>query len=246
MKRIENIVYGNSTLDLVLPDQMPAPLLLYFHGGGLEAGDKSDFTKHAEVLASRGIASASANYRMYPTAKFPEFLEDGAEAFAFLKNHSSEYGGFSGYYISGSSAGGYLSMMLYFDPSYLCKQGINLDDLNGYVFDAGQPTTHFNVLRERGIDTQAVRVDEAAPLFFVDHQIEVPSQTARLLFLAADNDMICRYEQHQVMLRTMYAYGYSPARVTFKLMSGYSHCGYTGTPVFTDLLSEFIIPDSAK
>ena len=48
------------------------------------------------------------------------------------------------------------------------------------------------------------------------------------------------------MLRTMLQFGYSPARVEFKLMSGYSHCQYDGEPVFADMISEFILPDSAK
>ena len=31
---------------------------------------------------------------------------------------------------------------------------------NETIGDAGQPTTHFNVLRERGMDTGAIRVDK--------------------------------------------------------------------------------------
>ena len=244
MKTFFDIPYGASSLDLVLPDVMPAPLFLYFHGGGLEAGDKSDFRKHAEILASRGIASASANYRMYPSARFPDFIRDGAEAAAWLLKPAGEYGGFAGMTIGGSSAGGYLSMMLYFDPSYLGVYGIDPDTLSGYVFDAGQPTTHFNVLRERGIDTRAIRVDEASPLFFVSKQVEDPLKKARLLFLAADNDMPGRLEQHEVLLRTMFAFGYSPARVTFRKMSGYGHCGYTGEKLFADMVSAFILPGS--
>ena len=246
MKWFDNVSYGNACFDLCLPDKMPAPLFLYFHGGGLEAGDKADFRTHAETLASRGIACATANYRMYPTAKFPDYLEDSAACFAYLKEHADEFGSFTGYYMGGSSAGGYICLMLYFDPHYLGKHGIAPDDLNGYVFDAGQPTTHFNVLRERGLDTRAIRVDEAAPLYFIDHPIENPLQKSRLLFLAADNDIVCRLEQHRVMLRTMFQLGYSTARVEFKLMSGYSHCQYDGSPVFADIISEFIRPDSAK
>ena len=246
MKIINDIVYGASSLDLCLPDSMPAPLFLYFHGGGLEAGDKSDFQRHAEVLARRGIASASANYRMYPSARFPDFIRDAAEATAFLKAHGAEYGGFDGITVGGSSAGGYLSMMLYFDKTYLNAHGIDPDELSGYVFDAGQPTTHYNVLRERGIDPRAIRVDEASPLYFIDRPAENPLQKAKLLFLAADNDMPGRLEQHYVLLRTLYTFGYSPARVTFRRMSGYNHCGYTGKPVFADMVSEFILPGSAK
>ena len=242
MKTFFDIPYVASSFDLVLPDAMPAPLFIYYHGGGLEAGDKADFRAHAELLASRGIASASVNYRMYPAAVFPDYLVDAASAVAYLKEHAAEYGGFSAFYLGGSSAGGYISMMLYFDRRYLGAHGIDPDGLAGYVFDAGQPTTHFNVLRERGIDTRAIRVDEAAPLFFVDSPVEDPLNKARLLFLAADNDMPGRLEQHYVMLRTLFAFGYSPARVTFRRMCGYSHCGYTGERIFADMITAFILP----
>ncbi len=240
MKLIRDLSYGNAALDLYLPDNAPAPLFIYFHGGGLEAGDKTDFAGHAELLASRGIASASANYRMYPSAHFPDYLTDAASAVAYLKNHETEYGGFSSVYMGGSSAGGYISMMLYFDKSYLGAHGIDPDSLAGYVFDAGQPTTHFNVLRERGLDPRAIRVDDASPLFFIDRPAEEPLRKANLLFIAADNDMPGRLEQHYLMLRTLYAFGYSPVKVTFRRMSGYSHCGYTGQKVFADMISEFI------
>ena len=46
MKKIENIAYMESPeqsqyLDLYLPDGKSFPVFVYFHGGGLEAGDKS-------------------------------------------------------------------------------------------------------------------------------------------------------------------------------------------------------------
>ena len=39
--------------------------------------------------------------------------------------------------------------------------------LHRYFNDAGQPTTHFNVLNEAGLDKRRVIVDEKAPLFYV-------------------------------------------------------------------------------
>lgn len=177
---------------------------------------------------------------MYPSAHFPDYLDDCAEAFAYIMHNSSEYGSFSAYYIGGSSAGGYISQMLYFDRTYLTSLGIDPDSVNGYVFDAGQPTTHFNVLRERGIDTRAIRIDDAAPLYYIDSSVEYPLKKPKLLFLTSDNDIPCRQEQHTVLMRTLLSFGYSPSRIEYKLMSGYSHCGYTGIPVFADIIKTFI------
>lgn len=240
MKWLYDISYGRAAFDLCLPDVENPPLFLYFHGGGLEAGDKKDFHPQMEKLAEAGIAVASANYRMYPTARFPDYLEDAADCLLFIRDNAEKWGRFSRFFVGGSSAGGYISMMLYFDRSYLEKRGIDPDAVAGYVFDAGQPTTHYNVLRERGIDTRAIRVDEASPLYFISNPIENPLEKSRLLFLAADNDMACRLEQHNVLLRTLFAFGYSPARVSFKLMNGFSHCAYVNQPVFTDIIADFI------
>ena len=69
-------------LDLCLPDGEPTALLLYFHGGGFVEGsrDLTPMTHFAEDMTDAGIAVASVEYRMYPSAKYPDFIEDAAEA----------------------------------------------------------------------------------------------------------------------------------------------------------------------
>lgn len=80
-KSIENIPYssqnGPQLLDLYLPEGKNFPTLVYFHGGGLEGGDKQGHP-FIPYLASRGIAVVSANYRMYPEARYPDFVQDAA------------------------------------------------------------------------------------------------------------------------------------------------------------------------
>lgn len=70
-------------LDLYLPEgEKCIGLLIFFHGGGLEEGAKEDHKGVYEELAAKGIAVASANYRMYPAAKYPQYIEDAAKAVA--------------------------------------------------------------------------------------------------------------------------------------------------------------------
>ena len=76
-----NIPYGKLTeqkLDYYKTENAEiSPLFIYFHGGGLECGDRGNGTPIAfEYLASRGISVVSADYRMYPSAHFPDFLTD--------------------------------------------------------------------------------------------------------------------------------------------------------------------------
>jgi len=210
MKIYENISYGKldeQKLDLYCPDSGEYPVFLYFHGGGIENGSKggSGMVRIAEYLTANGIGFASADYRMYPTAVYPEFIRDSAMASAWVKKHIGEYGGNGEIYVGGSSAGGYLSMMLCFDRKYLAPYKLKPVDFTGFIHDAGQPTTHFNVLRERGIDSRRVIVDEAAPLYHICEEGEYPP----MMFIVSDHDMPGRYEQTKLVLATLKDFGKS-------------------------------------
>ncbi|MBQ8551532.1 MAG: alpha/beta hydrolase [Clostridia bacterium] len=238
MKLIRDISYcadGHPAkkLDLYLPEGTGFPTFVYFHGGGLESGDKAQ-DGLGTYLTSRGIALATANYRMYPTARYPEFIMDAACAVAFVKEQICKYGGNDRIYVGGSSAGGYLSMMLCFDKRYLAPYNIDPDTLAGFVHDAGQPTKHFNVLREYGEDTRKIVVDEAAPLYHIGKS---PAY-APMMFIVSDNDMENRYEQTMLMLSTLKHFRYSEDKIRLEVMHG-NHCAYVSRPADENGVHEF-------
>ena len=206
-------------LDLHAPDGECRALYVYFHGGGLESGDKGDMPNMVRALTDAGIAVASANYRMYPEARFPDYLEDAADAVAWALAYAKPEG--TPVFAGGSSAGAYQTLMLCFGP-WLSRAGVRPEDLAGYVFDAGQPTTHFNVLRERGLDTRRVMVDEAAPLFYV----RGASPGRPLLFFVAGQDIPGRLEQNALLRRTLEQFEYPARRIAWHVMEGYGHCAY--------------------
>ncbi|MBR7095267.1 MAG: alpha/beta hydrolase [Clostridia bacterium] len=222
MIKVSDIEYkADLLLDLYLPEGHEFDLFIYLHGGGLENGNRGGVDVFAKTLAKRGIATASVDYRLYPTAKYPEFLEDSADAVRWLFDHIAEYGRCRRFYLGGSSAGGYLSMMLCFDGRYLARVGLAPTDIAAYIHDAGQPTTHFNVLRERGLDTRRVVVDEAAPLFHVG----AAERYSPMLFLVSDNDMAGRYEQTLLTVRTLRGFGHTEG-IALSVEHG-THCHYT-------------------
>lgn len=246
MKSITDILYSeeaNQYLDVHLPECDRFPVFLYFHGGGIESGDKvakryDAFIKH---LTDKGIAVVSANYRMYPTAKYPEFIEDAACATAWVFANMRNYGEVTGIYVGGSSAGGYLSQMLCFDKKYLAKYDITPMDITGFIHDAGQPTAHFNVLRERGIDSRRVIVDESAPLYHIGVDEKYPP----MLIIVSDNDMQNRYEQTMLVMSTLKHFGLDE-NVKLQVMHS-THCGYVGkvdengVSIFGKLVSDYIL-----
>jgi acetyl esterase/lipase len=238
MKTFKNINYGDGyhprqKLDLYLPDVKTFPVLIYFYGGGLEGGSKEDLQCFSEC-ALDNIGVAVPDYRIYPAARYPEFIMDAAAAVAWILKNIGTYGECKKIFIGGSSAGAYLSMMLCMDKRYLSPYGIDPDVFAGYIFDAGQPTVHFNVLREVGYDPKRIIVDEKAPLYHICAGRNYPP----ILALCADNDLPNRFEQTALLISTMRHFGYGD--VEFQLMKGYGHCGYYQEPVLRKINTEFI------
>ncbi len=224
MQTIQNLAYGKhpaQLMDVYIPDGKVSSVFLYFHGGGLEAGDKKSMEKVFPFLVKRGVAVVSANYRMYPEAKYPDYLIDAAEAVAWTKRYAQEELECSTLYVGGSSAGGYISMMLCFDCRYLAGVGLDNSAVCGYFHDAGQPTAHFNVLKNRGVDPRRVIVDETAPLYYIGMEESYPP----MRFIVSDRDMENRLEQTQLVLSTMKHFGYT--HYDCVLMEG-THCEYCG------------------
>lgn len=223
MKTITNICYceeHEQYLDLHLPDCESFPVFVYFHGGGLKAGDKGANTLLYTYLAEHGVAVVTANYRLYPDAHYPDFLLDSAKAVAWTLKNIGTYGKATGIYVGGSSAGGYLSQMLCFDESWLLAHGIEPSAISGYLLDAGQPTCHFSVLSERGLDPRRVIIDETAPLYHIDGRASYPPMG----IIVSDHDIPNRYEQTLLLMSTLKQFGHSE-KVSLTLMRG-THCAY--------------------
>lgn len=127
-------------LDLYVPDHLatPAPVLLFFYGGSWQGGSKAYYKALGQAFASRGMIVAVADYRVYPQVRYPAFIEDGANVFAFLQEHVAAHGGDPArIFISGHSAGAYIAMMLAADPRYLRAAGSDPGRVRGVIGIAG-------------------------------------------------------------------------------------------------------------
>ena len=221
MRVYKDIPYAGDSerlIDLYLPDGECSALLLYFHGGGFVEGsrDLGALPHFAEDMTDVGFGVASAEYRMYPNAKYPDFIEDAALAVKFIKNEISEHCTCDKLIVCGTSAGGYLTQMLCFDGRWLGKYGLKTTDIDAFIHDAGQPTAHFNVLKERGIDPRRVIVDESAPLYHVGEAESYPP----MQIIVSDNDMASRLEQTELLISTIKHGGYDMKNVTLTKTEG--------------------------
>ena len=89
----------------------PAPVLLYFHGGGWVLGGLNTHHGVCATLAGQaGCVVCSVDYRLAPEHRFPAALDDAWAATTWAAEHADELGGRSGALaIGGDSAGGNLA-----------------------------------------------------------------------------------------------------------------------------------------
>src|ERR1017187_5455844 len=94
----------------------PAPLVVFFHGGGFRSGDKSSIPAWLVLKClDPGISGASANYRLSQTAAFPAPMLDGARAIQFVRYKATELGIDPGRIAAaGSSAGAGIALWVGF------------------------------------------------------------------------------------------------------------------------------------
>lgn len=190
------------------------PTIVWFHGGGLEGGNKHI----PRELMNRGFAVVAVNYRLSPKAKNPAYIEDAAAAVAWTFNHIEEYGGNKDkIFVSGHSAGGYLSLILAMDKKYLEAYGADADKVAAYLPVSGQTVTHFTIRKERGLPNGIPIIDEYAPVN------RVRKNTAPVVLITGDRnlEMADRWEENALFASVSKNIGNK--QVTLYELQGFNH-----------------------
>ena len=114
------------------------PVVVFFYGGSWNRGERADYQFVGSALASRGVLTLVADYRLYPEVRYPDFLNDCALALAYgLQNAASLGGDPRGVFVMGHSAGAYNAAMLALDPRWLQHTGHSPTELAGWIGLAG-------------------------------------------------------------------------------------------------------------
>jgi acetyl esterase/lipase len=142
-KKTADVVYGSDPrqkLDVYAPEgvQGLAPVVVFFYGGSWNTGAKEDYKFVGEALASRGILTVIADYRLYPQVRYPSFLEDSGDAVAWSFKEVKRYGGDpKKLFVMGHSSGGYNAAMVALDGRWLGRSGFSPSLLRGWIGMAG-------------------------------------------------------------------------------------------------------------
>ena len=195
-------------LDLQLPTGTGFSTVVWFHGGGLNSG-----AKHFPRLNPE-IAIVAVDYRLMTEdngVRGEDCIQDAAEAVAWTLDNIERYGGDKQkVYVSGMSAGGYLTMMVGMAPKYLAQFGHSNLELAGLIPISGQATKHFNVRKYAGDkDPQfAPKIDELAPLYWVSDKLPpILSVCGQPPY-----EWPCRSEENRFLISSCTALGHKNAK----------------------------------
>jgi triacylglycerol lipase len=147
------------------PNATDLPVIVFVHGGGFVAGDKSNagspYNDHVPLWCARqGYVGVNMTYRLAPAAVFPAGGQDVALAIAWLRSNIAAFGGNPDRIVLfGQSAGATHA------ATYVARHG-SARDIIGVVLLSG---------------VYDFRIGEAPPpneLAYVGHEVPRPSLTA--------------------------------------------------------------------
>ena len=202
---------GLGKLDLYLPLKAKSfPVLIFLHGGGLQAGDKSKLEQVGRRFALHGIAIVAPNYRLSPAVRYPAHIEDAARAFRWTWDNIASHGGArEKIFVAGGSSGGHLSMLLTLDERFLLKQGLKGSNIRGSIPISGlMDVTRTGPLRRGKVwDDSPEVMKKASPLTWV--RKDAPP----ILILFADGETPERARQNRQIYEALRKAGHPDVKM---------------------------------
>jgi acetyl esterase/lipase len=250
--RSSDQVYGpnpRQKIDVYQPNPpVPdAPVVVFFYGGSWTTGDRADYLFAGEALASRGIVTLIADYRLSPEVRYPVFVQDSALAVKWAFDNAKRFGGDpKKLFVMGHSAGGYNAAMVALDARWLDAVGMRPAQLAGFIGIAGA----YDFLPIAIPDVQVAfswpnTPPDSQPLFHASRA------APRTLLLAARNDTLVNAVRNTEGLSKKLRDAGVPVQT--EILDGVSHVTIIGSlakplrllaPVL-DRVAEFVKPGKA-
>ena len=180
-----------------------------FHGGGLVNGARSMPPWPKEAYNKDPVAFVAGGYRLITNATPAQAISDAAAVVAWTLKNISRYGGDpKKVFVTGVSAGGYLTAMVGMDGRWLAPYGFKPTDLAGIAPLTGQMTKHFNVRKIGFKDEDAQflpKIDEWSPLHYASAKSLPPC-----CFLTGGRDIEwkARVEENELLAASIKACGH--------------------------------------
>lgn len=202
--RYSNISYGSHShqkIDIYTPESIDEdeklPVIIFFYGGGWTDGDKEDYLFAAQEFVELGYVVAIPDYAKYPEYTYPAWIEDGAEAVAWVKTQINQYHADSNLlFIVGHSAGAHLGAMLITQKDFLKQVDVPYSSVKGFAGLAGPyDFVPKKEIYKRVFSPVAPHYAKAMPATYVDGS-EPP-----MLFLYGNSDSVVGISNLENMLK---------------------------------------------
>lgn len=194
-------------LDVYHPtDTSGLPVIVWFHGGGLTGGER--FIPNE--LKESGYVIVAPNYRLMPNVEITDCIDDAASAVAWTFKNIDKYGGDpTKIFVSGHSAGGYLTSMIGFEKKWLGSYEIDANSIKGLIPYSGQSITHFALRQSKGISELQPTIDEYAPMY------HIRKDAPPYIIITGDREMelLGRYEESAYLWRLLKMIGHTDVRI---------------------------------
>ena len=141
VENIKDVAYGpdeRNILDVYIkkgPSKTPAPILVFFHGGGFISGDKNLCKNIGYYFARNNIITIIPSYRLAPKYKWPSGPEDIADVLIWINLNAGKFGGdIKRIFLMGQSAGAtHVANYLYFNEFHAGTK----EDVAGAILMSG-------------------------------------------------------------------------------------------------------------
>ncbi len=192
------------------------PVVIFFYGGGWVDGDRGDYGFAGRAFAARDFIAVVPDYRLVPAVRFPVFVEDGALAVKWARDHVADYGGDpSRITLAGHSAGSYIGAMLALDRHFLNDVGVDPGIVRAAALLSG-PYDFYPFTERRGRDALGAwpRPLETQPVTFA--RADAPP----MLLIHGTADKVVKPRNSKVLAARLRQLG---APVELRLYEGKSH-----------------------
>ena len=188
IRDIEFLPEHDLRLDIYRPEapSADAPVVVFYYGGSWRNGSRSWYRFVGDSFARLGAVTVIADYRTFPDAPFPLFMDDAAAAVAWVQSHREQVGSTGPLLLAGHSAGAHIAALLATDRRYLETRGIAAEQVRGVIGLAG-PYDFLPIesrkVREVFVDDAGARA--AQPVRFVS-----PATPPFLMVHGLDDDLV--------------------------------------------------------
>jgi len=213
------VYYGQEArqlMDIYTPERNNnGRVIVFFYGGGWHKFPKNSYII-APTFTRLGYTVVIPYHALYPSYRYPVFVQDAALAVAWVQHHIGDYGASAEkLFVMGFSSGAHIGALLAADAHYLKDAGGDRDAIAGFVGLAG-PYEYMpmDVPNVTDIFKQAGGIKNAMPLTYID------GKQPPMLLLHGVADDIITVKNSQNMQKKIIRDG---GDVTVKLYPGVGH-----------------------